>query len=337
MRALDTAIGTGLGMVTAGWQDRRQLKQQEKLQGIQLEGQKELGKFNQGLALETFEKTGYEAQRKQMEKAGLNVGLMYEGGGAGGTTQGGQAGNVSGGIAPSGGGEIGMGINAIRQMAEIEAIKAQTKKTEAEIPKVETETKLLSTEIENVNANIKNTETKTKWQELQNEIGEATKTWTIDTAKELWYKANGEAQSAQAKGHIDTNTKDEWIKITELQLIGTQLNNDAIKEGIALTGAQIKKISEDIAQGWRKLEIEAEQQKTNKEQLEINKKELARKTIETEFGTGTGAQTERISRIAKNTAEAAGEFIPTKIKTSSQGQKDNEGGWWQQTNTTKSK
>ena len=94
-KALD--IGTGMGLNK--WQNKQQVKQQDKLQKQQIEGLKEMGKFNQQLAMETWEKTNYAAQRKQLEKAGLNVGLMYQGSGQGGTTSGGTASGVSGATA----------------------------------------------------------------------------------------------------------------------------------------------------------------------------------------------------------------------------------------------
>ena len=102
MGALDIAAGAAggaLGIATAGWQDKRQLKQQEKLQELAMKGQKEMSEFNQGLAIDTWEKTNAAAQRKQLEKAGLNVGLMYGGPGGGGRTTA-QPGTVGGATAP---------------------------------------------------------------------------------------------------------------------------------------------------------------------------------------------------------------------------------------------
>lgn len=129
------AVGGILGMATAGWNDKRQLKQQEKLQELQMKGQKQMTDYNTEANLRAqmamWEKTGYGSQKEQMIKAGLNPALMYGMSGGGGTTVGGGAstGNVSGATAPSGGGEIGMGIQAGLQAA---LMQAQIKNIEAD-------------------------------------------------------------------------------------------------------------------------------------------------------------------------------------------------------------
>jgi len=46
----------------------------------------------QDIQQQNWDYTNYENQRKHMEKAGLNVGLMYGQGGGGGSTMGGGAG-----------------------------------------------------------------------------------------------------------------------------------------------------------------------------------------------------------------------------------------------------
>ena len=123
MMAAGQALDTIGGLAMQGVNDRRQLRQQQKLMQQQIKGQKEMGKFNQALALEMWDKTNYKAQVEQLKKAGLNVGLMYDGGGASGTTQT-PTGSVSGGNAPVGGGEVkGMGMQLGMQMALLKAQK----------------------------------------------------------------------------------------------------------------------------------------------------------------------------------------------------------------------
>ena len=77
---------------------------------------------------------GVGGQVKEMKKAGLNVGLMYGGSGAGGGTAQATTPSVSG--TPYNNMPQGMDIaGAMRTAAELELIKAQTKKTEAEAEK----------------------------------------------------------------------------------------------------------------------------------------------------------------------------------------------------------
>jgi hypothetical protein len=96
-----------------------------------------MAKYNDALARGMFDKQAKWAsaseERKRLEEAGLNVGLMYGGSGAGGSTPSQSAGSgsgASGGVA--GATQMGMAM----QMAQIENIKAQTKKTEAETESV---------------------------------------------------------------------------------------------------------------------------------------------------------------------------------------------------------
>lgn len=132
----EAAASAGMGLLLGGYNDRRQYKQQEKLQGLQIKGQKEMADYNSNLAFDMWNKTNYGAQRKHLEDAGLSAALFYGGSGAGGaTTNAGGGGNVTGGVAPSGGGEVGMALERSMMGAQLELIKAQTAKTEAEAVK----------------------------------------------------------------------------------------------------------------------------------------------------------------------------------------------------------
>lgn len=112
--------------------NRQQIEQQKKLQGLQIEGAKELGAFNQQQNLDMWEKTNYSAQRAQMEKAGLSPALMMGGGGAGGSTAGGAAGSVGGASADGMAAQMGMGLQMEAQRAQIDLIRAQAEKTKVE-------------------------------------------------------------------------------------------------------------------------------------------------------------------------------------------------------------
>ena len=123
---LGMAAGAAAGQVLGMINDERQVRVQQRLQNQQIRGAKELGAYNHELAMQTWKDTNYSAQRAQMEKAGINLGLMYGGSGAGGTTSGGAVSMPTGGQAPTGGGEIGMG------MMQMALIKAQKENIEAD-------------------------------------------------------------------------------------------------------------------------------------------------------------------------------------------------------------
>ena len=108
MGATDAMIGAGagivgnvMGMLDIGGnrQRRKQVEQQQKLTNIQVDANKQLADHGMGISKEMFEYTGYGAQRRQMEEAGLNPALMYGHAGAGGSTGSASAGSAGGGQA----------------------------------------------------------------------------------------------------------------------------------------------------------------------------------------------------------------------------------------------
>lgn len=113
---------------------RRQVRQQRKLTEIQTEANKQLADYSQGLQKDMIEYTRPAEQVKKLKEAGLNVGLMYQQGGAGGSTTGSaSAGSASGSQASDEASRQGMAMQrmqtamqAARQKAEIENIEADT-------------------------------------------------------------------------------------------------------------------------------------------------------------------------------------------------------------------
>lgn len=276
---LDTAL---TAQAFAGWSDRRQLRQQGKLQAQAIEGQKELADYDQQLAYDMWEKTNYDAQRKQMEKAGLNVGLMYGGGGAGGgsTAGAGKADGISMASAPAGGRELeifaNMATQAKMQQAQIELLRAQTKKTEVEAEKTAgVDTEKAGAEINQINAKTKsetlNAEIQS-WNKIvaENEanISTETKDSNVEIIKNTAAKLDGEARSALTKSYIDQETYDEIIKQTkqttteqqlrmEMQKAGiknTEADTAAKKQGIDLMVQEIVNMRDDIRARWRSWE-----------------------------------------------------------------------------------
>lgn len=152
------AVGAGMGMLLGNWNDKRQLRQQERLQELQIKGQKEMGDYNYRRQKQMWEETSYKAQKEQMEKAGLNPALMYGMGGGGGQSTGTPSGNVAGAQAPSGGGEpqgmAGMGMQMV-QAAQL--TQAQIKLLEAQANNLNTDTtKKAGVDTANVQADTEN-------------------------------------------------------------------------------------------------------------------------------------------------------------------------------------
>ena len=78
--AAGAAVSQGLGMMN---------------QGQQVKDQMGLMEHGANLAYRNWLRTNYGAQREQLEKAGMNVGLMYSQGGQGGQLNGGNSGSAS--------------------------------------------------------------------------------------------------------------------------------------------------------------------------------------------------------------------------------------------------
>lgn len=133
--------------------------EQERMQ-LQASMNREQAAYNQGLALDMFRQTAKynspEEERKRLEEAGLSPALMYGGGGAGGSGGGSTSGaGAAQGVAalqPMG---LQLALQAEMQKAQIDALEAQTLKTNAETAKT-------TSEIENTKSGTKINEAKFK-------------------------------------------------------------------------------------------------------------------------------------------------------------------------------
>lgn len=302
-------VGTGLGLLTANYNDRRQERLNRKMMAQQMAGAKEMGKFNQELALDTWQKTGYGAQRKQMEAAGLNVGLMYGGTGAGGTTQGGQSQMPSTSAAPSGGGELGMGIASAAQMmmikAQIENINADTKLKNVEAGKkggVDTENVVAGTgkigaETENIQQQTKNAKINEAILGLQEDITGIEREIKAGTKEDTISLIDSAARSAIAKANVDERTQAQLIKQInrasqeqalriegqQKGLIKTDAETASINQGIAKMVQEINNMIQGNMQAWDKMSQNEREIMIKQKVMEIGKQHA-------DFNTSTPQQ-----------------------------------------------
>lgn len=147
-------VGSVIGALDIGGNRRRkkQIEQQQKLTDQQVAANKELANHGMGISKEMFEYTGYGAQRRQMEEAGLNPALMYGHAGAGGSTASAGAGNAGAGQASDEASQKmaatqqqGMALQMAKLSSEVAINKAQARKLDAEAGNLDEKT---TTEVE---------------------------------------------------------------------------------------------------------------------------------------------------------------------------------------------
>jgi len=279
MQAGEQALNGIMGIALGAYNDKRQLKQQQKLQNMQIEGSKTLTDYNAAKQLEMWHATNYGPQMQELEKAGLNPGLIYGMGGGGGASANIESGSVQGANAPAGGREImDMMNNALQRKmteAQTKVLESQAKLNEVEAnKKAGVDTKVGEATIANLTQDVTNkkaqealTRVQTEAQELQNEINGSAINDIKGTIKYAMRKIYGEMQSALAQGTIDEATIKEKTRIVQEEMIQSVLKNALTKADIAnvkadtaikektpqVLDAQLKKWANEIMIAWDKL------------------------------------------------------------------------------------
>lgn len=264
--AVNGLVGMAIGQYAQDRNDRRQLDMQSKLQAMQEAGNKRMAAYTQNLGKEMWDYTNYENQMKHMKAAGLNPALMYgQGGGGGSTANGGSASGVSGGSAPVGGGEIGMGLQSAMQMQLLQSQKAvldsQANKNNVEAAKtagVDTEqTKATTENLWQGLTNARNEEgiqrLKMRMMNIENFEKQSSQGDRLDYITLQTMKATQELRSAAAQANLDQGTVDNKIKIIQQEAIGAVIKNELQQQQINVNNAQMQKWAAEVAQGWQGL------------------------------------------------------------------------------------
>lgn len=282
--ALGAIIGLGLG----GIENKRQRKQQRKLNEIQLDAHKKFTEFNSKEQLKMWEATNYPAQMAQLKKAGLNPALMYEGGGPGGTTQvqtGGEAGHTAARGAEGVQG-MGMGLQMGMMSAQIRLMEAQAKKAEADANKTAgVDTDLAKTEIASLTQGIENAKAQQALTKVQTRLAEIDAEVRGESTKALKYIIKAEADKLQNEVNIlynenliSQNTWSQKIDIVNQQLIAATLSNELARSNITVNEAQIQKWAKELTM-MEKYVDQGERQTKVQEQLANFNTSLTREAI----------------------------------------------------------
>lgn len=249
MQAASQGLSAGMGLLLQGINDRRQLRQQQKLQDMQIKGDKQITDYNALKQMEMWRNTNYPAQMAMLKAAGLNPALIYEGGGQGGSTAITQ-GNVTGAAAPTGGQEIqqmmAMGLTRDLQLAQIENIKATTEKTKAETQKTTgVDTQLAQQTIEGIKQTIQSQQTQqalTRAQTALTDLDAQFASATMENRKSIvnlqLSKIIEEVSIIENDRQISDATKQDAINTIKREALQVYLENQLIKSQTALTDEQ---------------------------------------------------------------------------------------------------
>ena len=353
-KAATAATNTGLGMLMSSWEDRRQQEQQKKLNAIAFDAHKQQAQFNQGMALDMWNKTGYGAQRKQLEDAGLNVGLMYGSAGQGGTTQGAGA-NAGAPQAAGSKGEWGMGMQLGMQMkmqeAQIKVAESQANLNNTQASKLGgADTDKTKAETQNLAAQTDNVKLKNIYQQYENEMRKIDVSIRQDFQADergalhnAYNKAYAEAEIALNELDISDETKEKEIELLNNRTVEQAANIAATRASTKLDEAKAKQVEQEIKNlqmevitmmsrnnaEWYKLSLEERDRELRQWETEIKERYA-------DFDTGTTAEIIRGTKALGDVAATAKGYN-TKNKTTTRTTKTDNNGRRERTETTVTK
>lgn len=310
---MGAAFGAIASLIGQWINQKEQVSQQDKLSAIQTKNANLQTDHNQQMAMKMWEDTNYEAQRKQLEKAGLNTGLMYKGAGEGGRASV-TPGNVSGAMASSHQYDFNqipqLALQAEMQKAQIDNIKADTNLKNEAAGKPTAETANLQAETAKKGEETRNAKLQGELMEIERNIKNSTTEDVIKQAAAASDRAVGEAISSRAKGEIDEATYNDKIAQIKQDTTEQQLRMAAQKVNINLSQQAIQKVATEI--NLMKQNNMREWDKMSQTEREIKIKSIlaANSTLQAEFNTSTAAQLKQWTSII-------GDIMATKGKSGS--------------------
>ena len=242
-------IGAGLGIGLSQYNDQRQIEQQNALSELQNKWDTVASNRNMQNQLELWNETNYPAQVQQMQKAGLNVAMMYKGGGQSGQI----AADNTNRQAPTAANGGGMEIQQMIQQ------QLNQRLTEAQINNINADTK--GKEINNINEGEGGINQQVKFANIDNLIAN-----TNNTA------AKTKLTEAQTIGQDITNAKDNATleasinkAYTEMELAINMLTESDIR-----TGAMVENKEAFMENYKQQLAAQAILNKLNQSQTTVN-------------------------------------------------------------------
>ncbi len=247
-----------VGGLLANTRRQQQYGDQVKLMGIQQGNQMALNRQMQEIQMENWEKTNYDAQRKQMEKAGLNPALMYGGQGGGGMiAQSGTGGSAASGNAPTpenGLGMMGIGLQqSAITMQQLDNMKADAELKRAQANEINTKLPegLKGQGLANEGLKLDN-----ESKGYENQIKSRTIEDVVGTIGANMNKALGEAKTALAEGNLNNETYNDLVKERKARAVNEAFKLTLMKSDANLNNEKARAVSQELAQEWERLSIE---------------------------------------------------------------------------------
>ncbi len=247
--------GFVLGQVGSAIDDQRDYNTYEKIAANNMKRAREMGQFNYEMGMKGWRETNYGPQVEQMKKAGLNVGLMYKGAGAGGQLgPSGQQGAKGDKLGNGGQGTQGMaiGIQGAEATARIRNMNANSKSVELDNRTKEQ----FGQEADSIEANNRGLKAKAEGKMLYGE-------WSSSNGGEEYYdkkgtKADTRAEEivlndynvSQLEGELAKEENKVVKETVKYKLMNTRFDAELKAENIELTKEQTRKVWHDIWVAW---------------------------------------------------------------------------------------
>lgn len=256
--------GQGIQTAGAAARNKKQYFNQKKLMDYSQTLNQSMALFNNDQQLKMWKETGPVGAMEQLNKAGLNPGLMYGMGGPGGQTaaatpaQGvgtpsADVENVAGGMGITGQ-VIGEQLALLKsQKANIDA-DTQNKQADAANKTADTANKPLQGE--NIKADTALKQTNNKIAEIDRQIKSDTQ---IDVTDQITNTARQATEELQKLVAERTLTEEQAVNARQLatqQLLKLQLENDNLQKQLQLTDKQIEQIANAIKNDNTRVDIE---------------------------------------------------------------------------------
>lgn len=298
------AQGAAGGILGIGFQalgNSLQGKQQQRLQDMAVQGQKQLMDYQNEKQYQMWLKTNYPEQVKQLETAGLNPALLYGQSGGGGTTVGGGMPSVGGAHA-----EGAMGImNNAMAAANLGLLEAQKENIQADTANKEADTANKPKQGTNIDADTALKQSQTKLQQIQGQIQGATVEDQIRLIQETADQSVTTADILTNQLSLDRQTRE--LKVTQLQ---TQIADTLVQIALGKSQQQVN------AQTIQKMKVDMKNAITTTDQ---NERQLYINALKADFDMNHPGVWNVIGGAIQGAAQKLGQAMGDKVQTTAEG------------------